>query len=231
MESKHAILVLGPHRSGTSAHAGALEACGFFPGDKLAPPARDNEKGFFESSIIVNLNDSLLRLFGTTWKSFSYFDSAYKNIQRNHNFCVSSIRKALSDAGFLSKSLIVVKDPRLAFFAIQYVEALQKEGFTVSLLQVSRSIEASAASLRKRNNLSLVAAWTITTWYNEAISDVIYKHNIYNITIGTSDFDELVEFPITTIRRIITGLGIPVNVGFEEEKKIQKFIDTELKHH
>ena len=43
--SRKAIVVLGMHRSGTSALCGALDLLGVNFGQRLAPAAKDNEKG------------------------------------------------------------------------------------------------------------------------------------------------------------------------------------------
>ncbi len=59
-----ALLVLGMHRSGSSALAGALELLGVPLGGPLMPPARDNERGFFELAGMVALHDELLEAGG-----------------------------------------------------------------------------------------------------------------------------------------------------------------------
>ena len=56
-----AIIVLGMHRSGTSAVSGMLAELGVFMGSSLYAPQKGvNEKGFFENSLLVDLNEKLL---------------------------------------------------------------------------------------------------------------------------------------------------------------------------
>ncbi|MGH2482289.1 MAG: sulfotransferase family protein, partial [Ktedonobacteraceae bacterium] len=62
-----AIIVLGMHRSGTSAVAGMLNALGMYLGSDLMAPAADNPKGFYEHNGITNLHDELLSSLGSSW--------------------------------------------------------------------------------------------------------------------------------------------------------------------
>ena len=59
-----ALLVLGMHRSGTSAVAGALRLAGVDLGADLMAPAADNPKGFFEHAGVVAIHDRLLQALG-----------------------------------------------------------------------------------------------------------------------------------------------------------------------
>ena len=58
-------MVLGMHRSGTSAITKGLEVLGVNLGDNLLPPKDDNPKGFFEDRDLVNLNERVLEKIGT----------------------------------------------------------------------------------------------------------------------------------------------------------------------
>ena len=63
-----AVIVLGMHRSGTSALAGLLHELGLAMGPSLMPGRADeNEKGFWEHEKIVSIHDRLLAYFGSGW--------------------------------------------------------------------------------------------------------------------------------------------------------------------
>ena len=66
-EPRRAILVLGMHRSGTSALAGVLSLCGASLPATLLPPADYNPKGFFESGAIVRAHQRLLAELEFSW--------------------------------------------------------------------------------------------------------------------------------------------------------------------
>lgn len=63
------VLVVGMHRSGTSALSGALAALGvdFGADEELVSAGPDNPKGFFERVSVVELNDRLLAGRGWSW--------------------------------------------------------------------------------------------------------------------------------------------------------------------
>ncbi len=67
MQHNTAVIVLGMHRSGTSALAGMLSMLGVQFGDSLMAPQADNSKGFWEHRDIVGLNDRILAAFDSSW--------------------------------------------------------------------------------------------------------------------------------------------------------------------
>ncbi|KKM91171.1 hypothetical protein LCGC14_1231190 [marine sediment metagenome] len=67
------VIVVGMHRSGTSALAGTLQANGICmgeEGDFFPPPMKENPKGFFENRRFRTINDHLLREWTYRVKSF-----------------------------------------------------------------------------------------------------------------------------------------------------------------
>src|SRR5260221_9287576 len=64
------VVVVGMHRSGTSALARALPALGVELGNRLMPPiAGENDKGFWEDLDVNELNIEILRRLGAEWDS------------------------------------------------------------------------------------------------------------------------------------------------------------------
>ena len=63
------VVILGMHRSGTSAVAGFLAKAGFFAGEDadLLEAAEDNPKGFFERADVNALNDNFLAELDGAW--------------------------------------------------------------------------------------------------------------------------------------------------------------------
>ena len=63
------VFVMGMHRSGTSAIAGALHKLGYEFGKELVDPAPGiNDLGFFEDKTVLALHEELLASWGRDWR-------------------------------------------------------------------------------------------------------------------------------------------------------------------
>ena len=67
------VILLGMHRSGTSAFAGTLKIAGYDLGKDLMPANEYNVKGYSENNKIVELNDKILGYFNATWDSMFFY--------------------------------------------------------------------------------------------------------------------------------------------------------------
>ena len=76
MPSSRAVLVLGMHRSGTSALARGLEMLGVYLGNDFLSPQPDNPTGYWEDRNIYELNERLLAAFGLKWEDVALIDDA-----------------------------------------------------------------------------------------------------------------------------------------------------------
>src|ERR1700684_508530 len=107
------VLVLGMHRSGTSALAGALEAMGFAvgPDDDVMPSDVGNPEGYFELLSIVKADDDLLAHFGGRWDSPPDFAHDWREVAPAKDFVQAMrahVRELFSDDRYL------LKDPRMS---------------------------------------------------------------------------------------------------------------------
>ena len=64
---RRALLVMGMHRSGTSALARVLSLRGAELPAHLMPPNHGNASGYWEPAPIVAINDEMLEYFGSAW--------------------------------------------------------------------------------------------------------------------------------------------------------------------
>ena len=76
MPSSRAVLVLGMHRSGTSALARGLQMLGVYLGNDFLSPQPDNPTGYWEDRNIFELNERLLAVFGLKWDEVALIDDA-----------------------------------------------------------------------------------------------------------------------------------------------------------
>jgi hypothetical protein len=108
--ARTAIIVLGMHRSGTSATAGLLSEIGCDLPNNLMAPHDMNSKGFFESNTITLLNDAILSSAGMTWLDQNRFPGSWYSSHKAPEF-KEQARAALNDE-FGASGLFVLKDPR-----------------------------------------------------------------------------------------------------------------------
>ena len=75
--ARKAILVLGMHRSGTSALTRVLNLYGAALPRRMIPPNPNNEKGYWEPKVIVRIHDELLSAAGSRWDDVLDFPAAW----------------------------------------------------------------------------------------------------------------------------------------------------------
>lgn len=106
-----ALVVLGMHRSGTSALTGALARCGVgVPSDPI-PANPHNPSGYFESEALYQLHDELFEESGTVWSDPRPFPSEWFEGPRIAEW-VELFAGTVSDR-FRGERLLAIKDPRL----------------------------------------------------------------------------------------------------------------------
>jgi hypothetical protein len=149
---RQAILVLGMHRSGTSALGGAINALGVAAPKTLLAPRPDNPRGFFESAALADAHDALLESTGSCWDDWRQFDSGIgSSIAEQHR---QTIKAVLIDE-FDDAPLIFIKDPRMCRFVPFTLSVLAQLNISpVAILPIRNPLEV-AHSLKRRNGFSL----------------------------------------------------------------------------
>jgi GT2 family glycosyltransferase len=150
------VLVLGMHRSGTSALARVLNVLGVELGDKLLRPSGDNEAGFWEHRDLVVLHDRLLAAVGSTWddprpvREGALLSDATKPVRDD---MLAVLRR-----DFAGRPLWGVKDPRLCRLLPLWLSLLDELGAEPRFVLTARDPHEVAASLAKRDGMSLEQA-------------------------------------------------------------------------
>lgn len=146
-------LVLGMHRSGTSALTRALAAFGPDLPAHTMPGDEHNEAGYFESWPIAVLNDQWLRAAHSAWDDpFAYpLDPTPEPVRDEW------IRKAsdLFDEEFGAASRPLLKDPRISLLAREWFELFDQRGIAVRSVISMRRPLAVARSLQRRDGFAL----------------------------------------------------------------------------
>lgn len=159
VDAKTIILVIGCHRSGTSAVTGTLAQMGVkLPAD-LIPAAVDNPKGFCESRSVVAMHDRLLASVGASWDAPPV-----------HAFCESIVVDGLAlILRDLPGPVCVVKDPRASLFVEFWEKACKREGVRLCVVEVRRDPADVVASLRTRERWDSQRALALVQQYEQEI--------------------------------------------------------------
>lgn len=145
------LLVLGMHRSGTSALTRVLNLLGAALPKTLMGAGKGNETGHWESERLVAYHDTLLAELGSRWDDWQPLDLSRLTAKRRAE--VRAEIAALLAAEYGDAPLIVVKDPRICRFVPLFLEALDDAGFTTRVVLTIRNPLEVTASLAARDGM------------------------------------------------------------------------------
>lgn len=161
---KKAIIVLGMHRSGTSAISRTLNLAGARLPENLRPPKLgNNDLGFWEPEEVVQLNEWLLRCLGVSWSQ------PVSNLNVSDDQRTGFVRSATNmlRAEYGDASLIVLKDPRVCLFVDLWRKAIEQAGYSVFFVHMLRPAAEVAESLLARDGMSKDQALTLWLSYGQ----------------------------------------------------------------
>ena len=187
LEGQKLVVVLGMHRSGTSALSAFLHAHGVDFGDRLLEAREDNPKGFFEDQDIYEFNEELLNALGYEWHSASTVDLKELMSPRLSPF----LERAQSLlASKLSDSLVYgIKDPRLCRLLPFWKKVFSRLGLDVHYFLCLRNPYDVYLSLKRRDNFD--AEKSLRIWIRYYLDLIKEGDVISNSTI--IDYDELLD--------------------------------------
>ena len=216
-----AILVLGMHRSGTSALTGVLELLDVYLGSNLMQGTQDNVKGYFENNELFQINEALLAQCDSAWDDVFYNEDKLQNIKNVENL------KAIIKKEFEYSKIFAIKDPRLAFLFPIYKKVLDELDIKIKVILPYRNPLEVAKSLNKRDGISMEKGMLLWGYYFFLAE--IYSRSCQRVFVG---FDELMEKPQESISKISQFLNIDLNNKFLlNQKEIETFLEPSLKHH
>lgn len=161
---KQAIIVLGMHRSGTSAMGGMLHRLGVDLGSHLmAAQAGVNEKGFYENLEFVTLHDKVLRELEYYWFDVRPFPENWW--ERNEIKTIQRSIQALIESDFSHSPLWGLKDPRMCRLLPLWHDIFDKLNITPHYVHISRHPDEVVASLKKRDNLREDGVYIAWLWH------------------------------------------------------------------
>ncbi len=148
-----ALVVLGMHRSGTSALTGTLHHLGVALGSRLMAATPDNPRGYWEHSDIVAVHERLMMALGYGWDDIRSLPPGFE-----HGEAAQAARRELAvivNREFTGAPLWGVKDPRLCRLMPLWAEIFAEERVEPRYLLAVRHPLDVAESLAVRDGMSL----------------------------------------------------------------------------
>ena len=216
-----AILVLGMHRSGTSALTGTLGLLDVYLGSELMEGNIANQKGYFENNHFYKINEKLLSLCESSWDDIFYNEDKFFDLD-NINELKSLIKKE-----FKYSQIFAIKDPRLVYLFPIYRKALEELNINIKIILPFRNPIEVANSLHKRDSMSLEKGMLL--WAYHFLLAEKYSRGFERIFIN---FDNLISDTKEVVHRVSEALHIDLDSKYVKNKqKIIKFLEPSLKHH
>ena len=220
MKEKRAVLVLGMHRSGTSAVSRFVNMLGFDLGEHLMESREDNPKGFWENSEIIRFNEELMSADGIRWDSID--SDIDKTIDRGLTAKSQKSAHAIIQKEFSSDD-IVIKDPRLCRLLPVWQKLLADLEFDVVPVLVIRDPTAVARSLEKRDMMPTnrgLLLWLLYTF--EVLDCLVDPPILVNYDLLMQDADT----GLASLRQLNPARYADCVAQYNDE-----FLSSELYHH
>ncbi len=217
------IVVLGMHRSGTSAISRALRTLGVELGDRLMPAiAGINAKGFWEDLDINALNIEMLNALGSDWHHLSPITAREVEAWRKEGYflrAVELLRQKVGDAPVFG-----FKDPRVAKLLPFWKEVFRHCGYAVNYILVCRHPLSVVKSLEARDRLPAGKSYLL--WVEHVVVSLLGTRGEKRFVV---DFDRMMQAPDAELARMAERLGLtidPVDLAIYKDE----FLDEQLRH-
>ena len=217
------VLVVGMHRSGTSAVTRGLKTLGVELGDRLWPPNEAvNAKGFWEDMDINALNIEMMKALNTDWHYLSPIKDAEIELLRSGEFF--SRASELLRAKFGDSTQFGFKDPRVAKLLPFWKEVVAHCQYDGKYLIMTRHPLSVVASLRRREGFDAEKSYLL--WLVHMLECLGATNGCRRVLV---DFDRLMQDPERELTRIGSAFSLAVNAE-AMATYISDFLDEDLRH-
>lgn len=226
ISTKRIIVVLGMHRSGTSAITRGLQVLGVDLGDNLWPAGPDNPKGFWESSEITSFNESLLKKLNSTIERVGPLDPDL--LQSDFLASEKAQAVAILKSKIKDNTIFGFKDPRVTILLPFWKLVFEELDLDDSYVFAVRNPLNIAESLLKRNSIPEINS--LYTWYNYIFSGITYTQDKKRIFVK---YDDMLENPTKQLDRISNDLSILKTKVYHKnlQEYLENFLELNLRHH
>ncbi|AHF08076.1 sulfotransferase family protein [Desulfitobacterium metallireducens] len=223
IENKKLIVVLGMHRSGTSAITRGLQVLGVNLGDNLMPPVEgNNAKGFFEDLDLNALNVELLQTLRSDWDYLSPIEDSDVEKLRKNGYFLRGVE--ILNQKFSNTSTFGFKDPRVAKLLPFWKQVFAYCKFDVGYVLAVRHPLSVVKSLEKRDGFDSEKSYML--WIGHVLASISNTEEHKCVIV---DYDLLMQAPERELGRIADCFDLIVNPD-EMKNYRSEFLDEGLRH-
>lgn len=224
------VLVLGMHRSGTSALARTVALFGAKLPQVMLGGNPSNEAGHWEPERLIAYHDQVLEQLSSSWHDWRPLDMTRLPSPRRDQ--IKTDIRDLIDADYPGADLFVVKEPRICRFAGFFMEALEEAAIKVVPIVVFRNPLEVVASLERRATI-----WPAT--YSQADAALLWLSHVLEAERASRGraravvaYQALMADWRKTMASVVRQVGVRFPVTADEAAPlVDPFLREDLRHH
>lgn len=219
------LLVLGMHRSGTSALVRVLSMLGAALPKVVLGSGPGNEEGHWEPGRIVALHDRMLADAASSWDDWRCIDLLERLGPKLEDY-KAELGVLLQDE-YGNEPLFVLKDPRICRFVPLYRTLFESLKIDLKPVLVYRHPLEVATSLQQRNHLSVATAQV--QWLRHVLDA---ERDTKDLPRAIVAYDRLMRDWRSEIKRTSEDLGLVFPNSIEQvSTDIDAFLQPKHRHH
>lgn len=221
-QARVCVLVIGMHRSGTSAVTRALSLMGATLPRNLLGAQAGNEAGHWEPARLLTAHNEFLESLDSSWTDWRPLNVSKLDALGRQRY----LRRigAIVGREYGRAPLIVIKDPRISRFADLFAEALGRIGIETRTVLCLRAPDAVAASLAARDGMDPALGRLL--WLRHTLDAEYASRGLPRVV---TLYDDLLTDPAAESRRLLDQLAVPGLAPADDA--VRDFIDPALNHH
>ncbi|NOW44550.1 hypothetical protein FHW96_000692 [Novosphingobium sp. SG751A] len=220
-----ALLVLGMHRSGTSALTRVFALLGAGLPATLLGGNPTNPTGHWESDAVRGFNDATLAAMGSDWFDWLAVNEGWSRSLAYRGYVERA--RAVLRAEFGEAPLFALKDPRICRLARFWLDVLEAEGVEAAIVMPLRNPLEVADSLARRDGVDAQIA--LLVWLRHVLEAEAATRGRARLVVS---YDQVLNHWAQVADRAERELGVvwprtPLGVGAE----VEAFLSPDLRHH
>lgn len=219
------VIVLGMHRSGTSALTRILNLLGCRAPKTLLAANEGNEKGYWESQPVMELNRDILNSGGAEWSDWQAFNPNWYRSVAVRRFRQAAARVIEDEFG--DADMFVLKDPRICMLTQFWLDVFAENAIQPIAIHTLRNPIEVSASIGLRHQL--LPSQTTLLWLRYMLEA---ERGTRGVKRFFTDYNSLMTDPHAFVERSQKTLDIcwPRH-SRRVHAEIGEFLTDDLRHH